>query len=117
MFIVKDYQYKIFSEIHLRKFIMEVITNLRNKQPLKVDNLNDEELYTSVSRLIYWGMENQIITKADLEYFVNICFKYSISEEVLNNDQSVQDIFQYPDRKAADKLFLLHYHFEYGTND
>ena len=116
MLTFKENQYKQFVRIKLNNFIKNQIDNLREKQFLKVNNYTDSQLYKILNKIIEFGMAYNIESGIELEYLINLFIKYSIEIETIYFNESVMEVFNYPDRKSSDILYNLHNLLEFDNN-
>jgi hypothetical protein len=117
MLIIKKFQYQIFLDNIIHQFTIDQIKNLKEKQPEKINEKNNEEIKQIVQSIINWGLANNIKTYSNLEYLINVCIKYNISEDFLKHNEAITEIFTYPDRKEDNKLFLLHEYLAYNSKN
>jgi hypothetical protein len=113
MLTISNKQSEYLRQVGLQKFILMQVANLKSKQPGKVASKSDKELYNITKNIVMFGETFGIIIGEDIEYLINVCFKYAVFYDQLEGNDKIMGIFTYPDRKAKDKILHLHHLLEY----
>jgi hypothetical protein len=109
MLLINSSQINKINVKYKDDFIANQILNLRSKNLVLVNDFSEEELQKKIGNLINWLSEFKIDIESHVEYFINIYFKYKISEEDLNTPNIIE-IFSYPDAPSISKLEDFHFY-------
>lgn len=109
MFKLRKDQYNLFKEEKIDQFIFIQIHNLREKQTEALVKYKGLELEKTVRNIVNWALEYDISKLVNLEYLVNLYFKYQLTEKYINTNEDIKEIVTYPDRDENDKISMIHH--------